>query len=304
MISVRRLSHATFETPDVERQVDHYTNVVGLVLLDRQKDRAILGNLMGQENLIFERGSAPACPRLAFQIDPSLPREEVVAELKKRGLAHELRSDISCGVAQAVVFKDPKGTELELFWEQTPSASEATPRGVAPFKLGHIAFSVPSAPAMAQFYTEALGFRVSDWMGDYFVFMRCGPDHHTVNFLTGQNVFMHHMAFELKDWAHVSTACEVLGQNKIPIAWGPGRHEIGHNVFVYYRDPDDHVIEFFTDLDLMKDESLGFFEPRPWHKDRPQRPKVWDHENGSPIWGLPPSPAFRKSGNRHLPTER
>jgi hypothetical protein len=25
----------------------------------------------------------------------------------------------------------------------------------------------------------------------------------------------------------------------------------------------------------MHDEELGYFEPRPWHQDRPQRPKVW-----------------------------
>jgi hypothetical protein len=39
----------------------------------------------------------------------------------------------------------------------------------------------------------------------------------------------------------------------------------------------------------MTDEALGYFEPRPWHRDRPQRPKVW---TGLPrdIWGLPPAP--------------
>jgi hypothetical protein len=41
----------------------------------------------------------------------------------------------------------------------------------------------------------------------------------------------------------------------------------------------------------MKDESLGYFDPRPWHRDRPQRPKVWKRGE-SPIWGLPPHPDF------------
>ena len=36
MIQVKRFSHATFETPDVERQVDYFSQVVGL---------AVAGNL-------------------------------------------------------------------------------------------------------------------------------------------------------------------------------------------------------------------------------------------------------------------
>ena len=34
-----------------------------------------------------------------------------------------------------------------------------------------------------KFYTDVLGFRVSDWRDETFAFLRCGPDHHTVNFV-------------------------------------------------------------------------------------------------------------------------
>ena len=33
----------------------------------------------------------------------------------------------------------------------------------------------------SDFYCDVLGFRVSDWMADFFVFLRCSPDHHTIN---------------------------------------------------------------------------------------------------------------------------
>jgi hypothetical protein len=45
------------------------------------------------------------------------------------------------------------------------------------------------------------------------------------------------------------------------------------------------VIEFFCELDQIHDEELGFFEPRPWHQDRPQRPKVWGDDTASNWWG-------------------
>ena len=36
----------------------------------------------------------------------------------------------------------------------------------------------------------------------------------------------------------------------------------------------------------MKDESLGYFDPRPWHQDRPQRPKVWGPDTLRNYWGF------------------
>ena len=117
--------------------------------------------------------------------------------------------------------------------------------------------------------------------------MRCGPDHHTVNFVRGKRTQMHHIAFELKDWAHIQAACDFLGSRNIPIIWGPGRHGPGHNVYTYHRNPDDQIIEMFTELDKMLDESLGYFDPRPWHRDRPQVPKVWSMPTD--IWGPPPT---------------
>ena len=46
------------------------------------------------------------------------------------------------------------------------------------------------------------------------------------------------------------------------------------------------LIELFTELDQMKDESLGYFDPRPWHEDTPQRPKAWGPGTSSNYWGL------------------
>ena len=47
--------------------------------------------------------------------------------------------------------------------------------------------------------------------------MRCGPDHHTINFVRGKRTQMHHVAFELKDWSQVQSACDFLGSKNIPI---------------------------------------------------------------------------------------
>ncbi len=52
------------------------------------------------------------------------------------------------------------------------------------------------------------------------------------------------------------------------------------------------MIEFFCELDKMLDENLGYFEPRPWHQDTPQRPKTWVAGKTN-IWG-PLTPDFHR----------
>ena len=42
----------------------------------------------------------------------------------------------------------------------------------------------------------------------------------------------------------------------------------------------------YCELDMMYDETLGYFEPRPWHEDRPQRPKIWPGDTWRAQWGF------------------
>jgi catechol 2,3-dioxygenase-like lactoylglutathione lyase family enzyme len=302
LIPVKRLGHVTFETPDIERQIDHYTKIVGLAVAAQEKDRAILATHLGEEVVVLERGPRERTTALSLQVDAAFDMAQGRKELKDRGIATESRSNITGGIKSVTAFNDPNGTRVELFSEsELIQPSERT--GAAPIKIGHVAFMVRDAQQMVEFYTKVLGFRVSDWAGDFFAFLRCGPDHHTVNFLRGDEQRMHHFAFELKDWAHIQNACDHLGQKDVQIVWGPGRHGIGHNIFMYHFDPDHRVVEFYTELDQMKDEALGYFEPRLWHKDRPQRPKVWtDFKAARLSWGPQPAPEYASTHSKHTPS--
>lgn len=295
MIKISRIGHATLETPDLNRAVEHYVRIVGLVETARDKDCVVLSTAIGEEVLALKTGAAPRLTHLSFQADPATDLKDAQKYLAAQGIGCELRHDVTPGVAVAAGFSDPANMRVDFFVADRPTGATGTAQGVVPLKLGHIAFAVPKAKLLVDFYTTHLGFRVSDWMGDYFGFMRCGPDHHTLNYLDGETTRMHHIAFELKDWAHVQSACELLAQRDRKIIWGPGRHGIGHNVFIYHRDDDDHIVEFYIEMDQMKNEELGYFEPRPWHKDKPQRPKVWDRIPAALTWGPPPTEDFLRT---------
>ena len=227
MIKPRRIGHATFETPDLQKMIDYYTNVMGLVLAEREKDRAFLTTQIGLFAIELKKGDVERCTTLSFEVAPESDFGAMARELEKEGIRSELRNDSTPGIGQVLTFKDNKGTTIALFKEWSYLGKHLQHYGVGPLKLGHIAWVVDDPQKTAEFYEKVLGFRVSDWIDDFFVFMRCNTDHHTVNFIRGNNIKMHHMAFELKDFIHLQNSCDLFGQRKIPIIWGPLRHGPG-----------------------------------------------------------------------------
>ena len=295
MIQCRRLGHITVQTPDLDRMVEYYQEILGLRVAASTATDAYLVTRVGQIALHLQKGATTRCTRVSFQIAPKVQIAELQAKLKSVGVESDLRSDAVPGITQTLSFTDPAGTALDLF-VTADFLPRAGSTGVAPMKAHHAAFVVSDPKRLAQFYSELLGFRVSDWVADLFVFMRCGPDHHTVNFLTGKQTRIHHLAFEMRDSAHLIESCELLGLRKIPIIWGPVRHGPGHNLATYHIAPDGLVVELFCEMDRMVDEELGYFEPRPWHDELPQRPKVWPSGGSRDVWGPPSPPDFINAG--------
>lgn len=291
MIAVRRISYASYETPDPARQVAYYTDILGLTETGRDRDAVYLASTVDHHAVVVVHGAQPRCTRLGFAIGPEDDLDGFARGVAAHGLRTLRRSDPAPAIADMVSFEDPKGTAIDVFRPQEAQGQPFAAHGVVPHKLGHVAFHVTDVQRLTRFYCEVLGFRVSDWMGDYFSFLRCGPDHHTINLVeTGSNRHFH-TAFELRDWAHMQTACDFLSRHGYRLLWGPGRHGIGHNLFAYHRSPDGLIIELFAELDQMPDEALGCFAPRPWHRDRPQRPKTWPKSPDSAnLWGAGPPP--------------
>lgn len=120
-----------------------------------------------------------------------------------------------------------------------------------PIKLGHVASFVLNLQTMQKFYQETLGFKWSDTIGDFFVFLRCNSDQYAAN--------------------------------NYRIEWGPGRHGAGHNVFTYHRDPDGNVIANFSpSWTSSTTKERGYFEPRLWQRV----PSVAQNLGGGPSRSL------------------
>ena len=290
MISVRKIAHACYEVPDLDKQVEYYTNILGLTLSAKDKDAVYLSNTVDHHSVVLKKGAQPKCTHIGFQIGPDDDLNAFEKQTAAKSLKTARKKDPEPTISDMVTFQDPKGTTMEVFKRPDPVNTKFQRNGIVPHKLGHVAFHCADVQAVTKFYVDVLGFRVSDWMGDFFSFLRCGADHHTINLVeTGKNKHFH-TAFELRDWGHLQTACDFLSINGYRMLWGPGRHGIGHNLFAYHQSPSGLITELFAELDQMKDEALGYFEPRPWHRDNPQKPKVWAKDpSAANLWGpMPP----------------
>jgi len=295
MIKVVRLSHAELETHDPTRLAEFYTSIFGLAEMGKDKDRVFLGTSTGQLALVLRHSSNTGCSKATFQVAPQIELSEVTRSLQAKGIAAKAQSDPAPGIGKLITFDDANGTTIEICNEgQLVAPNKRAASAILPLKLGHLAFRVKDLHATTKFYTDVLGFRVSDWRKDIYAFLRCGPDHHTMNIVAGDRPKLHHMAFEVRDGSALLAASDFLGVNGLQIEWGPGRHIIGGNMFVYFRNPDANIMELYADMAQMKHEELGAFEVRPWHWDRPYRPKDWPPSTLSNLWGPPPPASIRE----------
>lgn len=272
-------------TEDLPRLVAYYEQALSLVAVDAGPDAAYLAAGADHHSVALERGLQHSFLRLGLEIEGSL--DGAGARLAAAGIEHERVSDFEPGVAEAIVLAEPLTEKpIHLFERQAPSGVVADSL-LRPTKLGHVASYVPDVLAVQQFYIDVLGFRWSDMIGDFFTFLRCGPDHHAVNLMASSSRSgMFHVAFETRDIVHLKHALDHLGASGHRLEWGPGRHGVGHNIFSYHRNPDGELTELFCEIDQIFDETTGYFEPRPWHEELPQGPKIWPADpSASNIWG-------------------
>src|SRR5580692_12406471 len=152
MIKPRRIGHAVYETPDLDRMIDYYTEVVGLVLAEREKDRAFLATQVGQLVIQLNKASAERGVMLSFEVAPNSDFGALARELEKDGIKSELRNDSVPGIGGVLTFQDNKGTTIALFKEWSYLGKHLSHYGVGPLKLGHIAWVVDSPRETAEFY--------------------------------------------------------------------------------------------------------------------------------------------------------
>ena len=151
---------------------------------------------------------------------------------------------------------------------------------VRPRRLGHVVLGSTDQETSQRFFTEGLGFKVSDTVPGLAAFLRCSTDHHNVLVQQAPLQFLHHTSWQVDDVDEVGRgASAMLAADPGRHVWGLGRHHVGSNFFWYLKDPAGNFSEYYSDLDCIVDDAL-------W------KPGVWEGMHGLYNWGPPPPPSF------------
>ena len=140
-----------------------------------------------------------------------------------------------------------------------------------PVRISHIVLHSPDLEAMVRFFTDVLGFRISDWLGDFMCFLRCNEWHHRVALLPGPPC-LNHVAYDMSSLDAMMRGVSRLRTEGVDVQWGPGRHKAGNNTFSYFVTPNGFAVEYTAEIERV-DEAT-------W------QPTVYKPEQGiMDLWG-------------------
>ncbi len=178
---------------------------------------------------------------------------------------HEPRSLTSPGGGYGFRFFSPDGLPFEISSDVARGPQRAIGRweGI-PVKISHIVLHSPDHKAAVKFMTEVLGFKLSDWLGDFMAFLRCNDAHHRIAFLPGPPC-LNHVAYDMEGVDGMMRGIGRLKKAGTEITWGPGRHTAGNNTFSYFVTPNQFAVEYTADLENVDDASwqAQVYKPEP-----------------------------------------
>jgi catechol-2,3-dioxygenase len=273
MIQVRRVGHATLTTPNLDRAIEYYNEVIGLNVVARDKNSAVLATKVGLEAIALVKGEEAGLARLAFQVAPGTDLNDCIKELSKHGVSASRRSEISPGVRDSITFKDNKGTDIDIYAEYEFAPDKEKPVGIMPLKLGHVAYRCLDILPVMKFYQEVLGFRLSD-ATERMDFVRCSSDHHSIALARGHGAGLNHMAYEVPNFDGLMRGAGRMKQQGFNVEWGVGRHGPGDNIFSYFIEPNGFVTEYTAEVEQIDEATHMAGTPEYWAKKMPM-PDRW-----------------------------
>ena len=280
IVKVHDLAWLEFQKPDLER-AELFAQAFGFTTSLRTRDELHLrGTDPGSPCVLIRRG-----PRSRF-IGPAFRAAEPndvlrLAEATGRTMA-SLPESLG-GVTVDLI--DPSGVQVRVVADlhefsalptQQPltlnfghdvartNATQRPPREPAKVqRLGHVVLQTTRYLETLNWYLEHLGLIVSDFLyhqgqrerGPVMSFIRCDrgstpTDHHTLAMTLGPANRYVHSAYQVPDLDSLAAGGEHLLDRGYQRSWGIGRHIQGSQIFDYWRDPDDFLVEHFTDGDL------------------------------------------------------
>lgn len=278
VIRIEDIAYVRFRAPDLA-EMQGFLEQFGLELARADDTRLFMRGQGGAPFLHATELGEAGFAAIGF-------RAESLADLETLAAAEGVTVEPldAPGGGSIVRLSDPDGHQVEVVAGQTwaePTTFQPRPpwnsvegrarlravkrTGQGPahiIRLGHAVLAVSDFRTSEAWYKARFGFITSDEIAaapqfSIGAFLRCDrgevpTDHHTLFLLqapTGPG--FNHAAFEVRDLDDLMAGHDHLKAGARTPAWGVGRHILGSQVFDYWRDPWGHILEHWTDGDLL-----------------------------------------------------
>jgi hypothetical protein len=277
-MSLHRLAQLTIGVPDPDPVAGYYTQF-GLDPDSASGFRTVDGG----RQLVLERTPYRQLVEMVVGVDDYQDLEMASSRLTGAGHRPKLNRDhlvvVEPHTAVRVVLEvsprtAPKlaSTDAGLLYNRpgrvsrlgarSPAVTRCQP--VRPRRLGHVVVTTHDLGATSNFFEKLIGFKVSDYIGEVGVFLRCSTDHHNLLVLSAPISYLHHTAWQVEDVDEVGRgATAMLEGHPERHVWGLGRHHAGSNFFWYLKDPAGNYSEYYADLDEIPDDAPWTPESHP-----------------------------------------
>ena len=253
MARVTEIRYVGYGVPDLEAERSFYRDKWGLREA-AERDGMIYFAAEGTEELYVVRlrpSDEKRIDVIALAADTRADVDGLCEQVRSAGckIIFEPRELTTFGGGYGFRFFSPDGLPFEISAEVERGTSRTLARweGI-PQKISHIVMHSPDHKAAVQFFVDVLGFKVSDWLGDFMAFLRCNEWHHRIAFLPGPPC-LNHVAYDVLGVDDMMRGVSRLKQQDVEIQWGPGRHTAGNNTFSYFVTPNGFTVEYTSELE-------------------------------------------------------
>ncbi|HEU0040919.1 MAG TPA: VOC family protein [Jiangellaceae bacterium] len=257
---ISHVRHVSLGVPDLSKAREFYEKQWQLEVVATDDDRLYLGAGCPESHVLRLRATdEPRVDLLSLAVSSSSEVDDVAGRVLQHPDAKMIsepaaRQDLGGGYAFR--FLDSDGRSVEISADVAPRPFvPVEERESRPKSISHVVFNTADLNRTRTFYETVLGFQVSDWVEDFFCFMRTGRTHHIIAFARSQHASLNHVSFELRGLDEFMRATGAMIRRGHDPVWGPGRHGAGDNTFSYFKDPTTgFVMEYTTALQQIDDD--------------------------------------------------
>jgi len=276
------LGYMGVRSSQLDDWADYGSRFLGMQLVDKSRSSLTFRMDDRKQRLVVSEDAGEGPAFYGWEVADAAALDAYAAQLESKGvtvtrgtraLAEERK------VRDLIVFSDPIGNRLEVF-HGPEIASEAFKPGRAisgfrtgPLGMGHAVLTCERIDDVFAFYTEVLGFKLSDFILRPFkaYFFHVNPRHHSLAFIeTGKNA-AHHIMMELFSFDDVGQGYDLAQAEPGRVATTLGRHTSDYITSFYSWTPSAFMVEYGWGARSIDVDGWQAYE-------RKEGPSIWGHD--------------------------